>query len=332
MTPLDAVNSLSAAEFAHATKDTRRPFVVRGLASHWPAVTAARQGDDAVSRYLMGFDAKQPLEAVIAPPTAGGRFFYNADLSGLNFNRQPVPLERFLEHLLMLRDKADAPTLYIQSTPTADALPGFARENAMPVLDAAVQPRIWIGNTTRVATHFDVADNMAVVVSGRRRFILFPPDQVGNLYVGPLDFTLAGQPVSLVDPLAPDFERFPKFAEALAQAFVAELEPGDAIYIPSPWWHHVEALEPFNILINFWWRDYPADSGTPFNLLIHGLLALRHLPAEERKAWRAMLDHYVFEDNGDPATHIPEHARSVLGPMTPDLASHLKRWLGTQLS
>ena len=53
--------------------------------------------------------------------------------------------------------------------------------------------------------------------------------------------TIAGQPISMVDLDDPDFERFPKFREALRHALVAELEPGDAIYIPALWWHGVQA-------------------------------------------------------------------------------------------
>ena len=37
----------------------------------------------------------------------------------------------------------------------------------------------------------------------------FPPEQVANLYVGPLDHSPAGMPMSLVDFAKPDFERFP---------------------------------------------------------------------------------------------------------------------------
>ena len=45
------------------------------------------------------------------------------------------------------------------------------------------------------------------MVAGRRRFTLFPPEQVANLYIGPLDLTPAGQPVSLVDQAQPDLVR-----------------------------------------------------------------------------------------------------------------------------
>src|SRR3546814_4100254 len=72
----------------------------------------------------------------------------------------------------------------------------------LPAPDAV--PRVWIGNATHVSTHYDVSSNLACVVAGRRRFTLFPPDQIANLYVGPLDVTMAGQPASMVDLAAPD--------------------------------------------------------------------------------------------------------------------------------
>src|SRR6185295_10671014 len=100
-------------------------------------------------------------------------------------------------------------------------------------------------NRTRIAAHHDLPDNLACVVAGRRRFTLFPPEQLNNLYVGPLDFTPAGQPISRVDIDTPDLETYPRFAEALNAARRAELGPGDAVYIPALWWHDVLSLEDF---------------------------------------------------------------------------------------
>ncbi|WP_349322468.1 cupin-like domain-containing protein [Asticcacaulis sp. MM231] len=329
--PSISANDLSQAAFDKIVGE-RQPVVLRAFAGAWPSVKAAISGDEALCQYLARMSDKRAYEVLVAPPSARGLFFYEAKLQGFNFNRQNVPLCTFLDHLLALRNTLDAPTLYLQSTPTAEILPAFQAENPNTVLGAEVGPRAWIGNATRIATHYDVADNVAVVVAGRRRFTLFPPDQVSNLYVGPLDFTLAGQPVSLADPDAPDFERFPRFRQALDVARTAELDAGDAIYIPSPWWHSVAAMSQLNMLVNYWWRDYPTACGTPFNWLVHGLLSVRHLPKAERDAWRAMVDHYVFEDHGDPAAHIPVSARSVLGTMSSDLARHLKRWLAKEFS
>jgi hypothetical protein len=137
------------------------------------------------------------------------------------------------------------------------------------------------------------------------RFTLFPPDQLANLYIGPTDFTPAGQAISLVDFHRPDFDKYPKFAEALKNAQVAELEPGDALFIPGMWWHHVEALDDFNFLVNYWWRQTPRYMGDPKDVLRHGLMSLKGLPKAQRKAWAEIFNHYIFNPDDDSLSHIP---------------------------
>jgi hypothetical protein len=162
------------------------------------------------------------------------------------------------------------------------------------------------------------------VVAGRRRFTLFPPDELDNLYVGPLDLTPAGQPISLVDIARPDLARFPKFTQALARARVADLAPGDAVFIPSLWWHHVEALDAFNVLLNYWWRQSPAHMDSPLNALMMAMLSVRDLPPAQRTAWRHLFDHYVFDAGAHTAAHIPASARGSLQPLDPGAARVLR--------
>jgi hypothetical protein len=183
-----------------------------------------------------------------------------------------------------------------------------------------------------VAAHNDVPDNLACVAVGRRRFTLFPRDQFRNLYLGPVDNTPAGRAVSMVDFHAPDPLRHPRFGDALAHARVAELGPGDALHIPSLWWHQVEGLDPFNVLVNYWWRDSPRWLGAPQDALNHAMLAIRDLPADQKKHWRDMFDHYVFQNSEATVAHIPENARSVLAPLTADTAGRLRAYLLRQLS
>jgi hypothetical protein len=183
-----------------------------------------------------------------------------------------------------------------------------------------------------VPAHFDVPDNIACVVAGRRRFTLFAPELVDRLYIGPLDLTPAGQPISLVDLAAPDLARFPRFAEALPHAQVVTLEPGDALFIPSQWWHGVEGLDPINALVNFWWRQTPAFMDTPLNTLMLALLTLRDLPPAQRQAWATLFDHYVFEADAQTAAHIPAAARGVLGPLNESLARQMRAVLLNRLN
>jgi hypothetical protein len=245
----------------------------------------------------------------------------------MNFNREKAPLDVVLDALAQMADDPQAPALYVGSTTVDTCLPRFRAANDLPFGDRDPLVSIWLGNRSRIAAHFDLPDNLACVVAGRRRFTLFPPEQLPNLYVGPLDVTPAGQSVSLVDFANPDLERFPRFAEALKHAQVVELEPGDAVFVPSMWWHHVESLTPFNVLINYWWRQSPDWMDSPIGALMAALLTMRDLPPAQREIWRGVFDHYVFRADDATAAHIPPHARSALAPLTESGARHLRQAL-----
>lgn len=321
------VSGVSPDEFQHLISTAYEPLVVRQLASDWSLVRAARDSSDAAANYLEQFDGGGSLPLVVCPAETNGRLFYNENFDGFNFTREESTLSAGLERIL--KRSQDDPYSFFQCLPVTTAAPGLEGELHNPLVPGNSKPHIWIGSRITVAPHFDEAKNVAIVAAGRRRFTLFPPEQVKNLYIGRLDFTPAGQPISLADPGKPDFERHPKFREAMASAYCAELEAGDAIYIPAPWWHHVESLENLNVLVNYWWDGALASSGLPFTALIHAIQAYRHLAAPERDAWKALLDHYAFEADGDPAEHLAPHNPGILAPMTPDLAQHIDRWLAS---
>ncbi len=287
------------------------PLVLRGLVADWPLVTAARVSAQAADAYLRRFYQGATVLASHAPPETGGRIFYNDDLSGFNFQSQMVRFDQVLNALAAHLEHPAPPTLYVGSTTIDTCLPGLRAENDINLGERDPLASIWIGNRTIIPAHYDLPDNLACVAAGRRRFTLFPPAQLRNLYVGPLDFTPAGQAVSLVDLHQPDLTRFPRFADALAQAQSAELEAGDALFIPSMWWHHVEGLTPFNILVNYWWRQSPAWMDTPFNTLLLALMSVRELPPAQRAAWQELFRHHVF-DSADGAAPLQEDGARAL--------------------
>jgi hypothetical protein len=315
---------VDAGRFRNEILPAGKPAILKGLVADWPAVVAGRRSDEALVAYLDAMDSGAPVNVLSASANIDGRFFYSPDLRGLNFERDDMPLARALAALLELRPVVRPPAIAVQSTPTPGLLPGFAEANRLALVGPEVAPRIWIGNAITTATHFDMSYNIACAVAGRRRFTLFPPDQLKNLYLGPFDFTPAGPPVSLVDVARPDLDRYPAYATALAAAEVAELEPGDAIYIPYCWFHNVESLDPFTVLINYWWSETPALLGPPLTALVHAMASVRGLPPVEREVWREMFDHFVFETHGDPAAHLPPDRRGPLGEMTPQHVARLR--------
>jgi len=323
--PIKEVGVPDAAAF-RAIRDAGQPAVIRGLGAGWPAVTAARESDEALLEYLRRFVHDQQVGAIVGEPEIEGRFFYTDDLLQLNFTRGRSKLQPFLDRLLRDRDHPHPIAMAVQSEQIPQLLPGFELENKVELLDAVV-PRAWIGNRIRVAPHYDLMENVGVVVAGRRRFTVFPPEQLVNLYPGPLELTPAGTPISLVDLDNPDLERFPRFAQAAATAQRATLEPGDAIYIPYHWWHAVDSLEPVNFFMNYWWNDAAKDAGSPYDALMYAFFALKPLPDHQREVWRRVFDYYVFGTGLDPAEHLPVSAKGVLGEATPEQLARMRATL-----
>ncbi len=308
-----------------AILQSTEPLILRGLVADWPFVQAAenQQGDTYLRNYYRG----DTVTALLGGPEIEGRYFYNEDLSGFNFAPVHAKLDAIFGELRKHADNPEPPAIYVGSTTIDECLPGFRLENDVDLGQRDALASIWIGNRTRIAAHYDLPDNLACVAAGHRRFTLFPPEQLSNLYIGPLDFTPAGQAISLVDFHKPDLARFPRFAQAMEHAQVAELGPGDAIFIPSMWWHHIEALDPFNVLVNYWWRQSPPYMDTPTNTLMMALMSMRDLPPAQRAAWQEIFRHYVFEADATTFGHIPPEALRVLAPLDGDAARVLRAQL-----
>lgn len=310
------------------------PVVLKGLVASWPLVQAGLRSHHEAMSYLRSFYNGKTVGTSRGDPQIGGRLFYNDDYTQLNFLSQRAPLDHVLMDIEKHLEDERPPTNYIGSTTIDACLPGLRRENDVPFAAHGYEPlaSIWIGNRTIASCHYDAPNNLACCAVGRRRFTMFPPEQIFNLYPGPLEPTPGGQAVSLVDFSNPDFERFPRFRDALAAGQSVEVEPGDAVFIPSLWWHHVEALSPFNTLINYWWSTSPKFMPTPMNVLYHAIWALRDRPEREKRAWRDVFDYYVFGRAEQAGEHLPEQARGALGPMDDSIARRIRAMLLNNLN
>jgi len=326
-----AEEQVAAGELDARLSEARTPFVVRGLVAAWPLVKAGRESGAAARAYLLEHRRDRAFTVNIGEPGAGDRLFYD-DSMAMNFRTGRADLAEIFAGIEANESRRDAPAIYLSSIDVKDYFDGLHEANHVDLGTREPIESIWIGTRTRIAAHNDFPHNLACCAVGRRRFTLFPPDQFANLYVGPLDHTPAGRPVSMVDLRDLDFDKYPRFRDALASAQVAELEPGDAILIPSMWWHHVEALEPFNVLVNYWWRDTPRYLGQPQDALNHALLAIRDLPPEEKELWRQMFDHYVFGDAAAANAHLAEGSRGILDPLDAESAGRIRANLLRSLS
>ncbi len=318
-----AAADLEPARFREQVIPACRPVIIRGLVADWPIVKAASGSRGALKDYFSALDAGKGVEVFIGDAAIGGKYYYNPGLQGFNFERRTMKFMEAVDRIIEAPDHPGAQSVYVGSVPTGDCLPGFAAGNPMPLVDAGA--RMWLGTAANISSHYDTFDNLACVIAGRRRFTLYPPELIGKLYVGPIDNTMAGPPVSLAASAPPGSDaQFPLFAQIRDQALQAELGPGDALYLPKLWWHQVESTAPFNGLVNYWWDASNTGPDLPYAALLLSMITIAGRPPAERQAWQAFFDHYVFRSNGHPLAHLPAEQHGLLGPLEPDNYSKIR--------
>lgn len=322
--PIAEIDCPSVEQFQRDLYFQAQPVVLRGIGRDWPAVQAARQSPQVLAQWLKKMVGDRDVDIIQAKLGGDPTFFYDDDLLDVNFEPGRMAFHRFVERIMEQADE-NTKSLYLQATAATALSPALGGTFRLPYPPPSAKPNIWMGNATVTQTHFDLSQNIAVVVSGQRRFTLFPPEQVANLYMSPIESAPSGTPISMVRLDTADLEKHPRFAKAMAHAVAADLQPGDGIFIPYMWWHRVEATGPLNMLVNYWWNEY-ADFGSPMFAMLHAVVTMRDLPPAMRSAWKAMFDHFIFDGEIGGARsmdHLPPQARGGLGPVTPNMRADL---------
>lgn len=277
-------STLSVEAFASLHLNQSVPVVIKGLAQAWPAVSLWPKPD-----YLCSVCGAE--RAVLCERNERGRLFSYASAD----SSVTLPLHEVLS--TYRGGGAAAERLYVAQTPI-DELQSRLREDIVvpPYCDLAapadwrkpasllaamlpVRPppdiHVWLGHTTSVSPlHFDTKHNLLAQIVGHKRVCLFAPECSSALYAphgGSSNQSQLGT-VGLLDPRLGDSngteyarvrDQFPRFVtEALPNMHVCEIGPGDALYIPGGWWHHVAAIAPAPeaknsdgcvLSVNFWW-------------------------------------------------------------------------------
>lgn len=143
--------------------------------------------------------------------------------------------------------------------------PSLLREVGIPgLIERLLDEQPWLFLSPREAVtplHHDLCHNLYVQLSGRKRFVLFAPDQRRFLHA-PSRLS-RNYWTSPVDVDAPDEPSTPRARHATPAA--CELEPGDMLFIPSGYWHSVRTLEESVAVAYFW------EPGLAYRMLRAGL-------------------------------------------------------------
>ncbi|KAH8833971.1 Clavaminate synthase-like protein [Flagelloscypha sp. PMI_526] len=248
-----------------------RPFVLKGLASEWPAVTSWLSPE-----YLLrvtGLGRIVPVEV-------------GSDYRSDEWAQRLMPWEDFLRHLFSRSPYSnDSEVLYLAQHNIFSQFPDlrndfhipdyvYAGLNAPasfpsyepPTNDEQLVINAWIGDhSARSPAHIDPFFNLYAQVVGRKQVWLAPPSMSSRMYPlerarnHPAENKLAKSEMSNTsridvfsdDPL--DVE-FPDFASTVPQAALSVvLEPGDVLCFPPGWWHamRVYGAGP-SMSLSFW--------------------------------------------------------------------------------
>jgi cupin-like protein len=172
---------------------------------------------------------------------------------GYKGKREIIQISEYLD--IISSATAPAKSYYLAQKSIPDIFPILVHDIEIPdyfkkKLLAAVN--LWIGpkgNTTPL--HYDTSQNLLSQVRGRKRLVLYPPEQFSRLY--PHSVYSKIPHMSQVNIDSPDLQKFPKFHKA--QSVECILEEGEMLFIPAGWWHQVYSLD-LAISVNFWWRTY----------------------------------------------------------------------------
>jgi hypothetical protein len=314
-----------------------QPVILKGLVKDWPLVKAGQESAQKVMKQLELHYSKRSMLVYKAPAEIKARFGYNKSCTGFNYTTERTTIPEVFAFIRsqLIQDEHDY--LYINSLRFDEGFPELAQTHQLDFTHSEFKnnhpvSKIWLGTESVAAAHYDQPKNMACCVLGKRRFTLFPPDQINNLYPGPLSPTPGGQVVTLADISKPDFIRFPRLKEAFANAYIADLEPGDSLYYPSMWWHEVEAFDRFNAMVNYWWMEAEPYLGSPMDALMHAMMSVRDRPAKEKEAWKALFDYYIFGDSENVRAHLPPESHGALANLDENQARRLGAMLRNNLN
>jgi hypothetical protein len=314
-----------------------QPVILKGLVKDWPLVKAGQQSSNNVMEQLELNYSQRAMLVYKGSPEIKARFGYDKSCTGFNYSSERTTIPEVFNTIRSQLDQEQHEYLYINSLRFDEGFPPLYASNSLAFKHPEFehnQPiaKIWLGTESVAAAHFDQPKNIACCVLGKRRFTLFAPDQVDNLYPGPLTPTPGGQVVTLADLSKPDFTRFPRLKTALENAYIADLEPGDGLYYPSMWWHEVEAFDRFNAMVNFWWMTAAPYLGNPMDVLMHAMMSVRDRPAKEKEAWRSLFDYYIFSDPDQVRAHLPAESHGALATMDDNLSRRLRAMLRNNLN
>ena len=315
-----------------------RPWVVRGGISRWEICTSlqaratVRDKIDYLDR-IMGHRhvtwSEVPQDVGLDP---GGNPFHGAEESGAFTSAR---FRDFADRCRAWSAGAPAPIAALNVGLTHPVRPYEFAERIEPIpytppLHGRMLRIMWLGEVDYVtALHYDPFQNFIGQIEGYKRITLFPPDVLADIYHPAVDDLPYEVPCSRMRMLPLDLAKWPRFERALPHAVSVVLGPGDLLYTPPLWWHHVESRK-FNMMVSTFFHDTnKADVDAADHELKRAIVMLSGLPPSAREACRTWLRRHAFRagDDGKSKGAASSPDSDVLATVEREAGRSVRRYL-----
>lgn len=256
--PVTEVSGITKERFIQDFYKKNQPVLIHGLTDSWN-----HRWTFGHIKHLAG-DQTVPL-------------YNNKSAQGKESVYAPVSTMRFSEYLDLLQSEPTDLRIFFYLI--KDHCPALLEYFEYPDIGLKFFKRLpalfFGGGLSKVFPHFDIdlPDNLHIHFEGRKKVVLFGPEQSKYLYKVPFSI----HNIDKIDMDHPDFEKYPALRYARGQ--VAYLEHGDALYMPSGWWHYITYLEGgFSMTLRALPRAPRKIAGMMYNVFI-----MRHVDNLMRK-------------------------------------------------
>lgn len=219
------VKGISKEDFLKDYFIPQRPVVFEDLSADWPATKK------------WNFDYFQEKAGDIVVPLYDGK-----PATGQQKSHGPAMKIKMREYIEIL--KAGPTDLRMFFFNLLQNVPELIKDFKYPDLGVKFFKKLPVlfvgGEGGKVVMHYDMdlANNFHFNFAGEKRVILFPPEETKFLYKVPYSIVS----MEVIDMDNPDFQKYPALAKA--KGYEVRLKHGEALFIPSKWWHFIKYESP----------------------------------------------------------------------------------------
>lgn len=225
LTEIHRVKSITKAEFVKNYLKPQKPVVIENLIGDWPAYDK------------WSLDYIKEIAGDKEVPLYDDRPVTHED----GFNQAHAKM-KMADYVDLLKREPTNYRIFLYNI--MKEVPSLKKDFKFPKIGLRLIKQIPMvffgGENSKVFMHHDIdwANILHFHFHGKKRCILFPPDQTENLYKVPHSLITRED----IDFDHPDYEKFPVLKKA--EGLVCDLKHGETLYMPEGYWHYMKYVTP----------------------------------------------------------------------------------------